>query len=301
MKRINGFSKIGIYAIDTVLAGILAFSAVDLLTNRGLERVVDETEVVEEDREDKEDEREITRLKELDKKYSFLDVYDSVIDSCNTYFRKRLGLEDLTINSTKAQIFIESGSQKHRESAFRYDPMQIANQGDFALKVLANGNENTELIGDFSGLRGKTSTPRKNGKWDYSDTNMSAQDSIFGGIGWRIHYRAEVKWKTFEEGDFQEYEIQKGDCFYDLQKELGTTVDVLEKYNPEVNPRKLRQGDKIRYRKAERKKYVAGFKDFSHGIRRYNGGGDPDYIEKYETVLGELNERDSLKQKHGKI
>ena len=90
-------------------------------------------------------------------------IYNPIIDEALNYFESMHGVSpgrDLV----KAMIAVESGATR---DAFRHDPMQIANQGDFALDVLINRRENTNLIGDFSRLKGKTKTPWRNKNWDY--------------------------------------------------------------------------------------------------------------------------------------
>ena len=121
--------------------------------------------------------------------FSFIDIYDPTINSVLSYFRE---LHEITPdrNLIKAMIAVESGSIADREKAFRHDPMQIANEGDYALNVLASGDEHTEMVGDFSFLQGIKYTPRINGRWDYSQTNMTPEASIRGGVGWLYHKAA---------------------------------------------------------------------------------------------------------------
>jgi hypothetical protein len=121
--------------------------------------------------------------------YSYLSVYDTQIESALNYFEKRHKRRPET-NLIKAMIHVESGSSRKTNEAFRFDPMQIANEGDYALTVLQNGQEHTKMIGDFLELKGKKLTPRKDGEWDYSGSNMTHEASINGGIGWLIHKAA---------------------------------------------------------------------------------------------------------------
>ncbi|MDO8460157.1 MAG: hypothetical protein Q7S74_03540 [Nanoarchaeota archaeon] len=125
----------------------------------------------------------------IESDYSYLDIYDTTIKETIDYFKEKHGRAPES-NLIKAMIAVESGNPKHRTKAFLYDPMQIANQGDHALHVLAEKKENTYLIGDFSSLEEKKETPHRNGVWDYSQSNMDAKSSILGGVGWLYHKSA---------------------------------------------------------------------------------------------------------------
>ncbi len=125
----------------------------------------------------------------LNLRYTFIKPYEKIIDNSLEYFRNLHGLSP-SRELIEAMIIEESGHISHRDNAFVYDPMQIANQGDFALSILSNEQENTRLIGDFSSLKNKRHTPRGKRKWDYSESNMDAESSIFGGIGWLYHKAA---------------------------------------------------------------------------------------------------------------
>tara|TARA_Y100000310_G_C20489424_1_gene718453 strand:- start:87 stop:983 length:897 start_codon:yes stop_codon:yes gene_type:complete len=161
-----------------------------------------------------------------------------------------------------------------------HDPMQIANQGDFALETLANGGERTHLIGDFSKLKGKNNTPWKNGRWDASESNMTAEDSYLGGVGWIFHKAAIYDTRIVEEGDLIDYTIKEGDSFWKISGEQGTTEETLRKYNPKVVPEDIKPDQKIVFKKARKEDYIAGWRPWKEAIARYNGGGDSTYVER---------------------
>lgn len=136
-------------------------------------------------------------------KYEYLRQYDLIIEKYVNEFNTRHNL-DLDPDLIRAMIVVESGSPKDRNGAFAYDPMQIANTGDYALEVLADDTkENTHLIGDFSRLKGKKLTPMGDKGWDYSNTNMNADSSIYGGIGWFIHKATIYDTREDNEGNFE--------------------------------------------------------------------------------------------------
>ncbi|MBI5803920.1 LysM peptidoglycan-binding domain-containing protein [Candidatus Pacearchaeota archaeon] len=217
----------------------------------------------------------------------YLDVYDSQIDRTLSYFS---GLHNLSPekNLIKAMIAVESGAPQHRQTAFRYDPMQIASDGN-ARELLANKKENTELIGDFSCLeRTKNAVPR-NGKWDYTGTGMNAELGIFGGIGWLYHKAADYRTRTIEEPMLLEYEIKECDSFSKIAPNLGTTISTLRKYNPNLKPRRLQIGQKIKYKKARRETFISGFNDFNRTFPFHNGANNPRYKADVLRVRKELD------------
>lgn len=302
--------------IPVVLAGALGFGAVESCgrKSQSLENISQGVQTSESQKNSGREVKERERLRELEDRYGFLDVYNQIIDENIRDFSTRLGLNDLERNWFKAQIFEEAGSEKDRESAFKFDPMQIANQGDYALRVLSSEGENTNLIGDFSCLKEKRNTPRKfrivkvkgkKGKvvekreyyWDYSESNMDAASSIFGGIGWLLHYRAKVNRRVIEEGEILEYEIKARDTFFDIAKRIGTTTSTLIKYNPQLKPEGLQVGQKVRYRISTEERYISGWGPVEDVIRKYNGQGNPNYLERVSLVKKELDELEGLREK----
>jgi len=219
---------------------------------------------------------------------SYLDVYDHVIDASLEYFAG-IHARAPERNLIKAIIAVETGSGEHRKTAFVKDPMQIANKGDFALDVLSQRRDSTHLIGDFSILEGKRQTPFRKNQWDYSDTNMDAVSSIFGGIGWFYHKAALHDTRIAEFGDLREYEIEKGDTYYDLSKKLGTTMETLRKYNPGVEPKKLLIGRKIKYKQAREESFISDWRNWEETVKRYNGKDDPNYLDKVMRVKRALD------------
>ena len=222
--------------------------------------------------------------------YAYLDVYNDSIKKYLTKFNDQLKPnEPLDIKTVKAMIAIESGSKEFRETAFVYDPLQFANKGDFGLKVLANGLEGSYLIGDFRELRDKKPTPRKNGRWDYSNTNLDTESSLRGGIGFLFHKAATYGPVTRESGNVLEYTVSPRDNYAKISKKVSTTIDALEKYNPGVNPKRLQIGQKLKFRRAETKLEIIGWKDWDEAVRNYNGGGNPHYLEEVNEIKKRLN------------
>jgi hypothetical protein len=295
--------------IPVIAAGAVAFGLMNGCES-GLEKKVKPLEIPKQaqrqETEDKSQDKQ--RLKELDEKYGFLDSDREAVSRNLAYYSQRLGINDVATEDVLAQAFVEGRTVKK-------DPMQIANQGDYGLDVLANGLENSYLVGDFSCLKGKTHTPRgfktvkvrvgkgkdariverKVGFWDESQSNMTREESFYGGIGFLLHKRADYATRTVESGDIGEYVIQKGDSFAGIAGKLGTTTAVLLKYNPDAKPDRLKIGQKVKYRQARTEAYIAGWKNLDEAVRLYNGGGDAEYFNKVSRAKQELMARNKLR------
>lgn len=200
-----------------------------------------------------------------------LKVYDGFVDKYVEEFNKSRGI-NLDSDLVRAVIFKECSANKTN------DPMQIANSVCPALEALVNGKENTNLIGDFSRLKGKT----KN--------NMFVEDGIYGGIGWLIHKAAIYEERIVEGDETAVYEIKKGDSFWKIAKENGTTISTLMEYNLGLDAKKLEIGKKLMVKSAKKEMYISGWRSWEEAVKRYNGGGDSDYVEKVYSILKEIKD-----------
>ena len=226
-------------------------------------------------------------IKEKNKKFSYLEVYDDIIEQSVSKLNRKHN-KNLDSDLIRAIIITESGDPRHRDNAFKYDPMQIANPGSYAIKVLGNTKEHTNLIGDFSNLKGKRKTQRdKEGELDYSNTNMAAEESIDGGVGWLFHKAAVYNERIVEEEPIKEYEVQSGDNFWKIAKENESTIETLRKYNPKIVPKKIKPGQKLRFKKAKREMYISRWRSWKDAVDRY-GDQTKDYMRKTYINLDEL-------------
>ena len=223
--------------------------------------------------------------------YAFLDAYDEIVNKNVDGFNRMHGV-GLDSDLIKAMIAVESGSKRFRDeskadNAFEYDPMQIANDGDYALDVLSSGGEDSEMLGDFNGLKGKrkTSWNKKKKSWDYSNSNMTPEDSIHGGIGWLLNKSVE----NVETEDIVEYVVQDGDNLWKIAKENGSTFETLKKYNEGINLDRLKVGQKINFKSAYRGFNPNGV-NWEESLGDYNGGGNPNYVEEVMEVYNDLKE-----------
>jgi len=199
-----------------------------------------------------------------------LKVYDGLVNKYVNSFNKSLGIE-LDSDLIRAIIFKEYSANKTN------DPMQIANSVCPALEVLANGRENTYLIGDFSRLKGKTKS------------NMTMEDGIYGGIGWFIH-KAAIYGERIVEGDETAfYTIKEGDTLWGIAKTNGATVSTLMEYNPGIDARKLKIDKKLMIKPAKKEVYIKGW-NWENAVGRYGPASDKDYADKVDSILEELKD-----------
>ena len=180
----------------------------------------------------------------LDAHVNTVNKYSADIKSALNYYHDRLGIS-IPENWIKAMILVESGGHGQ---AFRRDPMQIANKGDFALSVLAQGGEYAKLIGNFSFLEGKRHTPFRHGHWDYSHSNMTGYDSIRGGIGWLIDKMIISATPAHRGPELERvYNVRRGDTLSGIAKIAHTPLSLLRRENHIKNPNMIYPGEKIIY------------------------------------------------------
>ena len=124
--------------------------------------------------------------------FEHVDAYDGLIQKLTEYWNAKFkdlpGYEPLDPNLVKSIIISETGSLADKDT-FKYDPMQIANKGDFALDELQSGTRLNRLVKDekyFEKYKKIMHTPRNRGKWDYqavpAERRINAELSIEGGI-----------------------------------------------------------------------------------------------------------------------
>ena len=222
--------------------------------------------------------------------FSYLTNHSERIDLCLKYFQAlHPEVKGPEKNMILGQVATESGGPKDRKNDFVYDPMSISHQDDSALQVLANRKDCSWLIGDFTCLKDNKNAQRVNGKWNYQNTRMNANESVFGGIGWLYHNAAIYENRTFENGETKTYVINYGDSFDKISKKLKTTADTLLKYNPDTKPTRLKVGQKVQYKEAVTKAAIVGWRSWTNAVERYNGDGDPNYLSKVLTTKEQLD------------
>ena len=207
-----------------------------------------------------------------------VDEYDSIIEEALQYY-KTIHRVAPDKNLIKGMILTESGRRVDKNTAFKYDPMQLTDT-NLALDALFNKKEGSYLVGRFNFLEGISKTPKVNGKPDYSNTKISARKSIFGGIGWLYQKAAIYDSQVTESGDVKQYELKKGDSFSKIASRLGTTTETLVKLNPKLNPRALKIGTRVNYKIAKKELAIVAWRPWEEAVERYNGQGDRNYKSK---------------------
>jgi hypothetical protein len=209
---------------------------------------------------------------------------DEVVKAYNERLKPSVPLE---ADWVRAMILVETSDPA--SNARKYDPMQVANQGDFALTVLEEGKDHSELIatGELrQTLQTKKHTPRRAGRWDYDrvkeSERMDTRTSVEAGVAWLFHNAAAYSFQTTEAGPEFLYQVVSGDNLSKIARNQGTTVETIRKYS-RLKSDQLRVGQELRYKKATQKWAITGWKSWETATRKYNGkggAGDPDYLEK---------------------
>lgn len=178
----------------------------------------------------------------------------------------------------------------------RLDPMQVSNAGDPALGVMQAGGEFSSTIdpGIEARLRGRESTPRRGGRWAYEDVpeaaRMDADTSVVAGVTWLAVKAAQ--WRQYNqedtEAEVRTHTVVSGDTFEAVAAANGTTVATLRAHNPGVDPRKLRLGMELQYRPATMVWRIHAFRSWEDAAVRYNGGGNPDYLEEVQAAYEQI-------------
>jgi len=122
--------------------------------------------------------------------YGHVDMHDDLVKGFTKYWNEEFeeipGYEKLNPNIPKAMIVVESGSKEHEDNVFKYDPMQIASDGD-AISVLKTGSESGIPEEVRERFQGKKKGVRIDGEWNYTNSGMTPEDSVYGGIFWLNH------------------------------------------------------------------------------------------------------------------
>ncbi len=224
-----------------------------------------------------------------DKRYHAYDAHIiHMVTALNAHFRDVPHFKPLDPHIVKAMVIKETGSPRDKE-AFNHDPLQIANTGDYALDELKQQETYSRL-----GLANETSrflryshTSRRNGEWNYSAKRvMRPTDSLYGGIIFLYARAFDYKEATRETGtDLLEHVVRKGDRLSNLALARHTTVDTMVKYTPGLNPDKIWPGQRVYFKRAERRVVISTFNSWESAVARYNHHGNPQYAkEVFELV-----------------
>ncbi|BAP57855.1 peptidoglycan-binding protein [Thioploca ingrica] len=184
-----------------------------------------------------------------------------------------------------------------KNEAWQYDPMQVANQGDFALDTIRTGKENTDLLSTQTlpnRLAGVKHTSFKNGSPNYSDygrrketEKMTPELSIETGVIWLFRKAiSKVDVVSVPKGEqIFSYTVKKGDNGYSkIINNIKTTVTELEIQNGKNKV--IHENDVLKYREASIERRISSWKSWSQTIQAYNSKDG--YYERVNTYYQKL-------------
>lgn len=179
----------------------------------------------------------------------------------------------------KAMLWTESGGPSNR--AWNTRPLQIGNIGDPAYDVLKSGSEGSELIMSDALKRSIVS-----GSIDDPEVNIKA------GIAYlytRMAITNIISVRDLKDSKEYEYTVVAGDSLDKISKKVNTTISELRRLNPK-SAGIIRAGQKLKYVKAQMKRSIISWREFSPSVvaDRYNGGGDINYSAKLVYILEEV-------------
>lgn len=182
-----------------------------------------------------------------------------------------------------AMVWVESGGPK--SSTWWGRVMQIGNPTDLGWPALKERKEATDIV-----VRAELLSAID--RASQGDLNNPAFN-IQVGIAYLFvrMVMSDVR-SVLEAGDasIHVHTVRPGDTASEIAVEAGTTLDELQNSNSNVNLEMLHAGQLLRFRKANMKRVVTGWRVFDAPTvaSRYNGGGDTNYAEKLSYVLGKL-------------
>lgn len=215
--------------------------------------------------------------------------YDATIQKevsfYNEKFKNTPEYKPLDWRLTKAMVWTEvlAGPKGDPTQWTKY-PLQIGRfSADAGYSVVKSGSENSDLI----------TTPQLRTQ---IQSNVTGNNNIRAGIAYlyTIAIRGKVAFREVVENQLvREYTIEKSDTIEKLVKKLGTTKENIIKNSGlnEADIGNLSLGQKINYQKAHSERYIAGWRDWKTAIKDYNGGGDPNYMSKFEKAYQIITSR----------
>lgn len=217
--------------------------------------------------------------------------YDGTIKeqvaSYNQKFAKTPEFKLLDWRYVKAMVWTEvlAGPKGDPIQWSKY-PLQIGRfSADAGYSVVKSGGENSDLI-TTSELRTQI------------QSDVTGKNNIKAGIAYlyTIAIRGKVSYREVVENPLVlTYTIEKGDTIDKLVKKLGTTRENIIKNSKlnEADIGKLSQGQIISYQKSHSERFIAGWRDWKTAIKDYNGGGDPDYMNKLDKAYQIITSREN--------
>jgi LysM repeat protein len=193
----------------------------------------------------------------------------------NYHLRGTPGYVSLDWKLVKAIIWTESGPHK---PDWNKKPMQIGNPHDPGLRAFLSDKEGGDLV----------IVPEWKGLITAGSARTNPVHNIRAGVGYLLMKRANYAHQSILDADDKVYEIKvkAGDSLEKIAKANGSTLEVLQKFNPDAKVLKI--GQVVKYQKASVRKVITGWEPITHMFvaLKYNSTqGDPDYAEKIRFAL----------------
>ncbi len=196
----------------------------------------------------------------------------------NQKFNRTSGFVPLDWRVVKAMVWTEVlAGPKGNSEQWQNFPMQIGRfSADLGYSAVKSGGENSDLIASNE-LRQQISA------------DVTGKNNVKAGIAYLYSIAIRNKVVRREAIDYSRieiYTVQKTDRdgLAGIAGRLGTTVENVVKNSALVNPAKLDVGQTLKYQKAHVERLIEGWNDWTETVNKYNGGGDPIYLEKFNRA-----------------
>jgi hypothetical protein len=193
-----------------------------------------------------------------------------VVSAYNSHLRSTPGYVPLDWKVVKAMLWTESGAHK---VDWNKKPMRIGVPTDPGLPSFLSNKEGGDLI----------IVPAWKGLITMGSARTNPIHNLRAGVGYLLMRHAYYAHKSIPDADDKVYEItvKTGDSLEKIAKANGSTVEVLQKLNPEAKV--LRIGQVLKYQKAAIKKVITGWKavtPLSIALLYNSMTKDPHYTER---------------------
>lgn len=216
------------------------------------------------------------------------DEYDDTIKTevatYNAKFNNVAGYKPLDWRIVKAMVWTEilAGPKGNKAQWEKY-PLQIGRfSADAGASVVRGGRENSDLI-TSPNLRQQL------------QNDITGKNNIRAGIAYLfvIAIKGKVGWREqIDNGQVVEYTIQPKDNGLEaIAKKLETTSDNIAGNSGISKTAILKPGQTLRYQKAHVERRIEGWNDWLETVNNYNGGGDANYMDKFNRAYQIITSR----------
>ncbi|MDR2093064.1 MAG: lytic transglycosylase [Azoarcus sp.] len=201
------------------------------------------------------------------------------VSAYNRHLRSTPGYVPLDWKIVKAITWIESGPHK---PDWNKKPMQIGKSGDPGLRAFLSKKEGGDLI----------IVPVWKGLISTASARTNPVHNIRAGVGYLLMRLARYAYQSIPDADDKVYEVKVklGDSLEGIAKANGSTLEVLQKLNPDAKV--LDVGQLVKYQKASVKKVITGWETvtpLSVALKYNSMTGDPTYAKRLAIAINLVN------------